>query len=584
MNFPVPGEIFANKYRIDDLLGKGGFSRVYRAIQIDIDRPVALKILRPPIYAHTTEVERQKKLEGLTVRFNREAKMMSKLRSPHTIIMYDYGQTEDGLLFMVIEYIDGMDLTNLIRRHGATEPERVAKILKQVLISLHEAHQLGMLHRDIKPQNIMIYNHLGLKDQVKLLDFGIVKLIDEESKSDMKDLTDDGTLVGTPRYMSPEYIRGARIGPPSDIYSMGLVVYELLVGAQAITAESSIQIIGKQLEPQSFFLPDDLPISAEFRRIINRMLHKDPTQRYQNAEEILHDIEAMKEAGLPELDLSNPEVAVDPFPIQEQSGSFGAVPLSAATTEDPTSVLGQRTQHNGQNNTRPVAVAPMDTFDDLDEPPEKSNNMFLFGLVGLVCLVVVVAIGAVVMSKNNKKTTPTEPKQLAQKTPKAEPKQPAAPKMYAINTEPAGAFIQINGVAMGKSPLKVTDKLITFPAKITATLGQRTMTQTFASAQDVSMKLPPLVVAKDNPETKPENPVNTTETKTDDKPKSVAKNTSSSNKGSSKTRTKTKKTNSGGSSGQKTSSKPPKTDTKEKTTTKTNTPKVNVRKVDIDDI
>lgn len=295
MRFPEVGEIFAARYRIESMLGSGGFSRVYMATQTDLDRKVAIKILQPPLHSAHTNEERAEKLRGLISRFEREAKMLSKLRCPHTITVYDHGRDQEGQLFMSIEYVDGMTLSELIRREGALSPNRVAKIMRQVLMSLYEAHELGMLHRDIKPQNIMVFSHMGMDDQVKLLDFGIVKLIGTESR-DHTDLTSDDTLVGTPRYMAPEYIRGAQIGPSSDLYSLGLVMYELLVGERAIQADSSIQIIGKQLERDSFYLPQSLVnVDLALRAIINGMVEKDTTKRYDSASKILKDIEARSE-------------------------------------------------------------------------------------------------------------------------------------------------------------------------------------------------------------------------------------------------------------------------------------------------
>lgn len=485
MNFPAPGEIFAHKYRVENLLGKGGFSRVYRAIQEDLDRPVALKILRPPIQTDANAVERQKKLDGMAVRFNREAKMMSRLKSPHTITVYDYGRTEDGLLFMAIEYIDGMDLTHLIRAQGAIEPERVFKMLRQVLISLHEAHSLGMLHRDIKPQNIMIFDHLGQRDQIKLLDFGIVKLIDEEAKADQRDLTDDGTLVGTPRYMSPEYIRGAKIGPPSDIYSLGLVVYELLVGEQAIQAESSIQIIGKQLEPQSFFLPSLLEVSPEFRRIINKMLHKDPSQRYQNATEVLADMQDLEDQHIPlsslvEVGLSEPSegspLAYDPAPMRTHL---------TATPEDVTKIElpSQRIP-----TTAPISAVPYqaantqettyDNFEDLGAPaPQKNNTPLLVGAIITLALFIFGGLALVALKNNQQpQTAPDQPK-LA--TTSATPEL----QFYEIKTEPTGALVTINGTSMGKAPLKLPSSQLQFPATVTASLDGATITQQLEQSQ-----------------------------------------------------------------------------------------------------
>ena len=183
-------------------------------------------------------------------RFNQEAKLVSRLQDPHTITMYDYGRTASGMLYMVFEFVDGESVSELVSREGALHYSRVLSIVEQTLGSLEEAHAFGVMHRDIKPGNIMVFEHVGRPDQVKLLDFGIAKVA-KATGSQSKDLTADGTLVGTPRYMSPEQIRGEEITPRSDIYSLGLVAYEMLVGSKAIAATSSVTIIGLQLEPQN---------------------------------------------------------------------------------------------------------------------------------------------------------------------------------------------------------------------------------------------------------------------------------------------------------------------------------------------
>lgn len=320
--FPVPGDVFEDAYRIDSILGSGGFARVYRGVELGLDREVALKILRPPVSNTQTDAERDRYLKTLMERFQREAVLLSKLRSPHTVTMYTYGQTTSGLLYMVLEFIDGITLTELSRAGKSLPPERVAKILTQVLQSLREAHSMGMLHRDLKPGNIMLYEHMGERDQAKLLDFGIAKLVDEAGKDSHKeDLTSDGTLIGTPRYMAPEQIQGGEIGPASDIYSLGLVGYELLVGRRAIEGDSSIQIISKQLTPMSFQLPSDCDVPRNLRHLINRMMHKDLSQRFSSAAEVieaLNDPKLLVEDSL-EFALAEVDTHVEDLSIEEMA-------------------------------------------------------------------------------------------------------------------------------------------------------------------------------------------------------------------------------------------------------------------------
>ncbi len=290
MRFPLPGDIFEGRYQVGEVLGSGGFARVYKATEIGLSRDVALKLLRPPEVDGQNDSERQSYRQTLIERFQREAMLLSRLRCPHTVTMHHYGQSNDGLFYMALEYIDGLSLAELLRDGTPAPHPRVVRVLSQVLQSLHEAHSLGMLHRDLKPANIMIYEHLGDADRVKLLDFGIAKTLGDTPEH-RRDLTSDGTLIGTPRYMAPEQIQGREdVGPPIDIYALGLVAYELLVGKRAIDGDSSINIIGRQLAPESFRLPDTAEMPIRLRKLVNRMMEKDLAKRYDSANAVLADL------------------------------------------------------------------------------------------------------------------------------------------------------------------------------------------------------------------------------------------------------------------------------------------------------
>lgn len=329
--FPHPGELFEDKYRVEAILGSGGFARVYRAVEEGLDRKVALKILRPRIDDEQSDSQRDSYLETVMQRFRREARLLSQLRSANTITMHHYGKTEEGLLYMVLEYIDGLSLAELMRAGKPLPPKRVATILEQVLNSLQEAHVMGMLHRDLKPANVMIYEHLGNRDNVKLLDFGIAKLVKDANID--KDLTGDGTLVGTPRYMAPEQIRGEEeVGPGADIYSLGLVGYELLVGERAIEADSSIKIIGRQLAPESFFLPIDIDCPPRLRHVIDRMLQKNTELRYDNAADV---IAALKDPDLLSEEIEDLDAFVlDPIDDIIAEGEAEAASANGLSTDD----------------------------------------------------------------------------------------------------------------------------------------------------------------------------------------------------------------------------------------------------------
>ncbi len=314
-NFPEPGEVFVDRYRVQYQLGAGGFSRIYHAVQTDLERDVALKILRPVVENSSNDaacLEYQNRVAG---RFQQEARLVGKLRSPYTITMYDYGRTEQGLFYMVLEYINGYSLAELLRKEGALDQRRVVEILKKLLLSLNEAHLLGILHCDLKPANVMIYEYLGDSDQVKLLDFGIATLLDDTSCDEVQNWTPEGVIVGTPRYMSPEQIRNdCDLHPRSDIYSLGLVAYEMLVGDKAIAGNDKVQIIVEQVSVDCFSLPDRLHVSPKLRAIVDKMLQKDQEARFSSAKEILDLLSVLElEQNVVDLPVIEVMTAVEEF-------------------------------------------------------------------------------------------------------------------------------------------------------------------------------------------------------------------------------------------------------------------------------
>lgn len=354
--FPKPGGVFENRYRIESVIGRGGFAQIYLAEQIDLGRQVALKVLSPSLRGaddHGQEVAE---------RFRREAKLVATLRDPHTITMYDYGRTDDGLLYMVFEYIDGVTLSGLVRREGRISAERATKILGQCLSSLQEAHALGVLHRDIKPANIMVYEHIGRTDQVKVLDFGIAKSVLGDDQSAAGDLTQTGMIIGTPRYMAPEQLRGTPLGPQTDLYSLGLVAYELLTGHKAIELDSMVSIITRQVSDEPIQLPENLGLSARFRAIINAMLHKLEKQRFQNAGEVISALD-----GLSQEDLASA--------VNRQTSE----PTKPPALPSPTT-LSSHTP-TGAIPAQPPPITPRDADSPADEPTYPTNGFSTSGTI-----------------------------------------------------------------------------------------------------------------------------------------------------------------------------------------------------------
>ena len=290
--FPKPGDFFAGRYRIESMLGKGGYAQVFRATQPELGRSVAVKVLSRGVVSDDDSTLDRDKTEEASRRFQREAQLVSQLRDPHTVTIYEHGMTDDGLLYIVFELIDGRSLKEVIYSEGPLAPDRVVKILRKVLSSLREAHGAGILHRDLKPSNIMVFEHLGQED-VKLVDFGVAKLAKEwiGRSGPVSELTREGSLIGTPRYMSPEQIRDGTAGPPSDIFSLGLVAYEMLTRTQANPANSPVAVLGRQLDSEPFLLPPELPIPPGLQHTVHGMMQKDAMKRFQSAAEVLKSLD-----------------------------------------------------------------------------------------------------------------------------------------------------------------------------------------------------------------------------------------------------------------------------------------------------
>ena len=259
------------QYTLLEKIGEGGMGVVFRAEHEMLKRPTAIKLL-PPASAGEENLKR----------FEREAQLTARLTSPHTVSVYDFGRTPEGAFYYVMEYLDGLDLERLVREEGPLPPGRVVHILGQVCEALAEAHGVGLIHRDIKPGNILLSEVGGISDFAKVLDFGLVK--DVTGSADAR-LTRENVIVGTPQYLAPETIRdGASSDPRSDLYALGAVAYYLLTAA-AVFVGHPMQVIQSHLnsspEPPSERLGRPLP--AKLERVVLDCLEKDPSLRPESA-------------------------------------------------------------------------------------------------------------------------------------------------------------------------------------------------------------------------------------------------------------------------------------------------------------
>jgi eukaryotic-like serine/threonine-protein kinase len=268
-------------YHLGELIGRGGMGEVYQATHRMLARKAAIKLIRVSNIAQGDPEATRLAI----ARFRREADVAASLRSPHTVALYDFGTTPDGALYIVMEYLEGMDLETLVRAQGAQPYQRVVSIMRQTCESLAEAHTRGLVHRDIKPANIHI-GRLGLQDDfVKVLDFGLVKSIGTREKPGETLATREGMTPGTPEFMPPEMAMGEAIDGRADIYALGCVAWYLLTGRPVFEATSPYHMIARHLndQPQPPSAGTSRPIPAELDAIVLACLQKRPDARPQSA-------------------------------------------------------------------------------------------------------------------------------------------------------------------------------------------------------------------------------------------------------------------------------------------------------------
>jgi len=433
------GRTLNGRFSITDAIGAGGMGKVYRAMQAPLDRVVALKVLDPS-FPSTKD-------PGFQQRFLREASLTSKLRHPNTVTVIDYGQTEDGIYYIAMEYLEGRTLGQLLSQVGPLPWSRVIAITQQVCRSLREAHGLGIVHRDLKPANIMLLNEAD-QDLVKVLDFGLVKSIgsagDAEAPQQLSpEITQSGTFLGSPQYMAPEQARNVA-DARSDIYSLGVVMYQMLQGRPPFIARDHLELIFahyKEAPPPFSSLRPHIPVPPEIEAVVMKCLEKDPARRYQSMDEML---EAMRQANMA---------------AGGQSGVFKRP--GGATT-------GPHASPSFVSNTPQDTNASTLALDISVEVPEsvareRRRKLMAMGLVGGAVVVGLVATLVLMRPKEAPPATP--PAAVAAVAPAApaapvtppppapEPAQ-AAPQMvrFRLMSEPAGAKVYYLGKERGTTP------------------------------------------------------------------------------------------------------------------------------------
>jgi serine/threonine-protein kinase len=278
------GTLIAGRYEILQKLGSGGMSTVYKARHQAINKIFAVKILHPHLQMDTNAI----------LRFQQEAKAVSKLFHPNIVGLTDFGVTDDGQPFQVMEYLSGKSLADIIKEEGRLSPLRALRIFMQVCDALEHAHGQSIIHRDLKPSNIMLVEQGGEHDFVKLVDFGIAKMIADDDK--IQQLTQTGEIFGSPPYMSPEQCMGRKLDVRSDFYSMGCLMYETVAGKPPLIGNNVFETIQKHTDemPKSIAATLGSEVhGGELERIIFKAMAKDREQRYQTAQELKADLVAL---------------------------------------------------------------------------------------------------------------------------------------------------------------------------------------------------------------------------------------------------------------------------------------------------
>jgi serine/threonine-protein kinase len=322
-------ELLGGQFRVLEKIGTGGMGSVYKAEQPAMNRMVAIKILHPKLAGR----------KDLTSRFRREARAMSQLTHPNTVKVFMYGELEeDGSLYIVMEMLEGRNLNQTVRKEGPMVPERAIPILIQVCGALQEAHELGIVHRDLKPENIFLSKQGGMPDYPKVLDFGLAKVTERQMQPGSVILTQEGMVFGTPEFMSPEQAQGKTLDARSDIYSLAVILYEVLTGKLPFTARTPMEYIQKHVTDPIIQLSERVPerkFAKGLDEVLAKALQKQPDNRYQTAGEFAEALRPFGGAAAQALPLVGP---LTPSPASEVAvGS--AAKRSVASSGGPSAKL-----------------------------------------------------------------------------------------------------------------------------------------------------------------------------------------------------------------------------------------------------
>jgi serine/threonine-protein kinase len=341
------GQVVAERYRIVELLGRGGMGAVYRADHVLIHKSFALKVLHRELTHHAEAVKR----------FEREAIAAGRIDHPNVATATDFGRLASGAFFLVLDYVQGISLRQLLRTERTLPEQRALRIARQIAAGLGAAHAAGVVHRDLKPDNVMLLEASADTDHVKVLDFGIAKIRSDELR-DEPAITRFGTVFGTPEYMSPEQAVGQAVDLRSDLYALGILLYEMLAGKTPFFDEQLVAILARQMTEA----PPELPssVTQATRDLVMRLLEKQPESRPQSAELVVAEIDAIAASSASQ---ELPHREVQPDAVADLA--MGSTLLDArqgmhasTATEHVAQAVGARASPAARSATRSTSIPP----------------------------------------------------------------------------------------------------------------------------------------------------------------------------------------------------------------------------------
>jgi serine/threonine-protein kinase len=456
---PLIGRTINDRYRIVEAIGQGGMGRVYKALQSPLDRVVALKILGA---GHDRDPNFYK-------RFFLEASVTAKLTHPNTITLYDYGRTEDGIFFIAMEFLDGRTLSQAMQQEGPLAQERVVHVAQQICRSLREAHALGIIHRDLKPANVMLLRQHDDHDFVKVLDFGLVKFFHGDNPDG--EITNAGTFMGSPHYIAPEQARNQGPDQRCDLYSLGVLLYQMLTGKVPFTAVSPVDIILKHLHeapvPPRELRPD-LAIDAQLEAIVLRCMAKEREDRFQSMDELLGALKLLRQQLTGTAGANRAPPPVTPDSLRPVAARTPSAPLASPTTPGEALPAVAMTPVSGSRGARPPPPPPdalqerarWHRFTGMGDPPASVRSIsFATGAAVLAAAALAVWMG----SPRRQRPRPTvtvehgAPVVVGSPAPAPHPAyQPASAgvTVLTLTSAPAGAEVNdADGRALGRTPM-----------------------------------------------------------------------------------------------------------------------------------